>query len=63
MEALRLLTDVMGDRRIMLGTDYPFPLGEKEMSSLLQSHPDFNESQKLRMLGFNASEIFSIDYH
>ncbi len=63
LEALRLLTDVMGDRRIMLGTDYPFPLGEKEMSSLLRSHPEFNESQKLRMLGLNASEFFSIDFH
>ena len=26
--ALELLVDVIGEDRIMLGTDYPFPLGE-----------------------------------
>jgi aminocarboxymuconate-semialdehyde decarboxylase len=28
--ALRYLLDVAGARRVMLGTDYPFPLGEQE---------------------------------
>ena len=28
--ALRYLLDVAGAQRVMLGTDYPFPLGEQE---------------------------------
>ena len=61
-EALRLLTDVMGDHRIMLGTDYPFPLGEQELASLVRSHPELDKPQKGRMLGLNAKEFFSIDH-
>ncbi|MGD9584760.1 MAG: amidohydrolase family protein [Lysobacterales bacterium] len=29
-QALRYLIDVVGDDRVMLGTDYPFPLGEQQ---------------------------------
>jgi aminocarboxymuconate-semialdehyde decarboxylase len=29
-KALRYLLDVMGERRVIFGTDYPFPLGEQE---------------------------------
>jgi hypothetical protein len=35
--ALRLLTDVMGTDRVMLGTDAPFPLGEQQPGSLVRS--------------------------
>ena len=31
--ALRYLLDVAGARHVMLGTDYPFPLGEQEPGS------------------------------
>ncbi|MBL3960783.1 amidohydrolase, partial [Bacteroides thetaiotaomicron] len=29
--ALRLLVDTMGEDRVMLGSDYPFPLGEQQI--------------------------------
>jgi aminocarboxymuconate-semialdehyde decarboxylase len=32
-QALRYLIDVVGHERVMLGTDYPFPLGEQEPGS------------------------------
>jgi len=32
-QALRYLLDVVGDDRVMLGTDYPFPLGEQQPGS------------------------------
>ena len=32
-QALRYLLDVVGTDRVMLGTDYPFPLGEQEPGS------------------------------
>lgn len=33
--ALRLLVDVMGADRVVLGTDYPFPLGEQHLGELV----------------------------
>lgn len=34
--ALRLLVEVMGDDRVMLGSDYPYPLGEERVGTLLR---------------------------
>ena len=36
-QALRYLIDVVGIERVMLGTDYPFPLGEQEPGSGIES--------------------------
>jgi aminocarboxymuconate-semialdehyde decarboxylase len=36
-QALRYLLDVTGVERVMLGTDYPFPLGEQEPGSGIES--------------------------
>lgn len=38
--ALRLLIEVIGRERIVLGSDYPFPLGEDHPGSLIESMPD-----------------------
>ncbi|NND44455.1 MAG: amidohydrolase [Xanthomonadales bacterium] len=35
--ALRYLLEVMGDERVMLGSDYPFPLGEQRPGSAIES--------------------------
>jgi aminocarboxymuconate-semialdehyde decarboxylase len=35
--ALRYLLSVTGDRQVMLGTDYPFPLGEQEPGSGIEA--------------------------
>jgi aminocarboxymuconate-semialdehyde decarboxylase len=35
LDALRYLIDVMGAERVMLGTDYPFPLGEQIPGGLI----------------------------
>ena len=34
--ALKLLVDTMGAGRVMLGSDYPFPLGEQQIGSLVR---------------------------
>jgi aminocarboxymuconate-semialdehyde decarboxylase len=47
--ALGLLVDVMGEDRVMLGSDYPYPLGEQEAGK-----------RTGRLLGGNASEFFGI---
>lgn len=35
-QALRYLLEVMGPEQVMLGTDYPFPLGEQKPGSLIE---------------------------
>jgi aminocarboxymuconate-semialdehyde decarboxylase len=36
-QALRYLLDVVGEDRVMLGTDYPFPLGEQKPGSCIDA--------------------------
>jgi len=43
--ALRYLLDLVGVNRVMLGSDYPFPLGEAEPGSLIESM-GFEESER-----------------
>ncbi|QBR01621.1 amidohydrolase family protein [Paraburkholderia pallida] len=59
-KALTLLVEVMGEERVMLGSDYPFPLGEKRIGSLIEEHAGFDSRSKARMLGANAHEFFGL---
>ena len=59
--ALRLLVEVMGEDRVMLGSDYPFPLGEEKIGSLIGSAPDLTESAKTKLLSANAKAFFQLD--
>lgn len=58
--ALRLLMDVMGPERIMLGSDYPYPLGEIPAGALLR-RADITEEQRAAMLGGNATRWLALD--
>lgn len=58
--ALRLLASVMGTDRIMLGSDYPFPLGEQDIGGLVQAADGFGEDDRLRILAANAIEFFGL---
>ncbi len=58
--ALRLLTEVMGSQRVMLGSDYPFPLGEQRIGALVRDAGFLNPAQKQRILGDNAAEFFGL---
>ncbi|KPP64973.1 2-amino-3-carboxymuconate-6-semialdehyde decarboxylase-like, partial [Scleropages formosus] len=44
--ALKLLVEVIGQDKVMLGTDYPFPLGELEPGSLIESMDQFDHTLK-----------------
>ena len=52
--ALRFLVETMGDERVMLGSDYPFPLGEHGIGSLIRSS-ELSSNSKHRLLGGNAA--------
>jgi len=60
--ALRLLVDVMGAERVMFGTDYPFPLGERRMGSLVRESAELSPEQKGLILGANALDFFGIEW-
>lgn len=53
---LKYLIDLVGENRIALGSDYPFPLGELEPGKLIESMSDLSEATKARLLGGTALE-------
>jgi aminocarboxymuconate-semialdehyde decarboxylase len=58
--ALRLLVEVMGDDRVMLGSDYPFPLGEQRIGALVRESNFLTNAQQQRILHGNASSFFDL---
>ena len=61
--ALRLLIDVMGPERVMLGSDYPFPLGEQRIGALVRDAGFLSPAHKQRVLADNAVEFFNLNGH
>ena len=57
--ALLFLVGTMGEGRVMLGSDYPFPLGEHRVGSLIRSSP-LSAQAKDRLLGANAMEFLGL---
>jgi len=58
--ALRLLVDVMGADRVMLGSDAPFPLGEQAIGAGVLEHPRLSDQEKARICADNARGFFGI---
>jgi aminocarboxymuconate-semialdehyde decarboxylase len=56
--ALRLLVDVMGVERVMLGTDAPYPLGEQQAGELVRSCDFLDVRNRLRVVADNARRFF-----
>jgi len=54
--ALRYLVSIFGEKRIAMGSDYPFPLGELQPGQLIESLQDFSAANKQRMLSGTALE-------
>jgi aminocarboxymuconate-semialdehyde decarboxylase len=57
--ALQLLVATMGADRVMLGSDYPFPLGEERIG-LLVRQSNLAQSIKTKMLGENAERFLGL---
>lgn len=53
--ALRLLVDTMGEERVMLGSDYPYPLGESPVGGLIRSAAFLSGEARAKILGGNAA--------
>jgi aminocarboxymuconate-semialdehyde decarboxylase len=58
--SLRLLVDVMGVDRVLLGSDYPYPLGEQRPGELIRTVSWLDSADRDRLLGGNALEFLGI---
>ena len=61
--ALRLLVDVMGPERLMLGSDFPYPLGETPAGGLVRRATFLTEEQRAAILGGNARRFLGLGSH
>jgi aminocarboxymuconate-semialdehyde decarboxylase len=57
--ALKFLVETIGDERVLLGSDYPFPLGEHGIGSLIRSS-ELSPRSKQRLLGENAAGFLGL---
>lgn len=60
-EALKFLVKVIGENRVCLGSDYPFPLGEHHPGKLIESVDEFTDELKDALLMNNALEFLNLD--
>jgi aminocarboxymuconate-semialdehyde decarboxylase len=58
--ALRLLVEVMGEDRVMLGSDYPFPLGELRVGKLIRDMQGLGEDARSKLLAGNARRFLGL---
>jgi aminocarboxymuconate-semialdehyde decarboxylase len=57
--ALQFLVGTMGDDQVMLGSDYPFPLGEERVGSLIRQS-GLPQHTKTRLLSGNAIRFLGL---
>ncbi|KAM7302038.1 2-amino-3-carboxymuconate-6-semialdehyde decarboxylase [Ixodes scapularis] len=60
-KALQLLVDTLGEDKVMLGSDYPFPLGEADLPGRLIEESSFSETIKEKLLWRNAAAFLGVD--
>ncbi|WP_084958737.1 amidohydrolase family protein [Thermoactinospora rubra] len=52
--ALRLLVDTLGEDRVLLGSDFPYPLGESPVGRLVREAGFLSGTARAKILGGNA---------
>jgi len=58
--ALQLLIEVMGEDRVMLGSDYPFPLGEARVGQLIRDMQGLGTGARRKLLSSNAKRFLGL---
>jgi aminocarboxymuconate-semialdehyde decarboxylase len=58
-KSLQLLVATMGADRVMLGSDYPFPLGEERVGALVRES-SLPQRDKAKLLGANATRFLGL---
>lgn len=59
--ALKYLVDLVGDEKIVLGSDYPFPLGEHEPGKLIESLNYLSQESREKLLWKNAVAFLGVE--
>jgi aminocarboxymuconate-semialdehyde decarboxylase len=52
--ALRLLVDVLGEDHVVVGSDYPYPLGERPAGRVVREAEFLTEAQREKLRSTNA---------
>lgn len=58
--ALKYLIDLIGEDNIVMGSDYPFPLGEQHPGKLIEGMQELNDYVKEKLLWKNALKFLGI---
>lgn len=58
--ALRLLVDTLGADRVLVGSDYPYPLGERPAGGLVRKAEFLDSATRRRVLTGNAVEFLGL---
>jgi aminocarboxymuconate-semialdehyde decarboxylase len=59
-EMLRNLIDKYGHEHVLLGTDYPFDMGEEDPVGLINSVPRLPSAEREKIMGGNAARLLKI---
>ena len=60
-EALKYLVDILGAKSVILGSDYPFPLGEEKPGKLIETNSKIDIATKNKLLYTNALNWLGLD--
>lgn len=60
-DVLRYMLGLFGAERIMLGSDYPFPLGEHQPGALIASMDDLSDDARERLFSGTALEWMGVE--
>ena len=58
--ALRLLVDTMGAERVIMGSDYPYPIGERPAGRVVRDATFLSDADRALILGGNAQTFLGI---
>lgn len=58
--ALRLLVDTVGARRVMVGSDYPYPLGERPVGEVVRKSDFLTETERALITRGNAERFLGL---
>ncbi|MFI2666723.1 amidohydrolase family protein [Micromonospora carbonacea] len=59
--ALRLLVDTMGEDRVLVGSDYPYPLGERPAGRVVREAGFLTAGQRAKLLSTNALRFLGLE--
>ncbi|MGQ4599834.1 amidohydrolase family protein [Nocardia sp. R6R-6] len=59
--ALRLLIDTVGIEQVMVGSDYPYPLGERPVADVVRRSTFLDSAERELVMGANARRFLGLD--